>query len=316
VTKATILSALHLTSGVFLDGEFTAPWCIAAQLAPQDCSPFGPIPRRVIAFHYVSLGSLQLQVDGESPVSVRAGELVILPRNDRHLMGSSVDVEPAIGDDLVLPGEGGMAQIRHGGGGAPTKVICGFLGTDAWNDPLLAALPRLIRLGTAEGPTVAWLDSSFRFAAGEGGRAPSATVLVRLAEVLFMDAVRRFLDALPEDRAPWDENPIDVRITRAIALLRADLRRRWTIDDLAREVGLSRSAFAAHFSQATGEPPMRWLARQRLDLAARRLTERDETLARVAFAVGYESEAAFSRAFKRAFGIAPAAWRAGERPVG
>lgn len=307
-----ILRALRLTGGVFLEAEFTAPWCVRAQFGPEDCSPFLPQPRSIIAYHYVSAGRLLLDVEGAPPIAVEAGEIVVLPRNDEHRLGSTLEMEAVKADALVQPAPGGgLARILHGGGGTETRILCGFLGSAAADDAVIASLPRVLKIGVAEGISGGWIESTFRFAAQElgAGGAQSAAVVGKLAELLFMEAVRRYLAALPPEQSLWVSGLGDAAVRRALALLHGALDRRWTAENLAREVGLSRSAFAERFTRALGEPPMHYLARKRLEAASQRLRESQDPLAHVAFAVGYESEAAFSRAFKRRYGVPPAAWR-------
>jgi AraC-like DNA-binding protein len=320
-----ILRTTRLSGGIFLDAEFTAPWCVTAHIGPEDCAPFVRKPVSIIAYHYVSAGSLLLEVDGEPPVAVGAGELVVLPRNDAHVLGSALDLAPVSADLLIQPAaDGGLARIVHGGGGERTRLFCGFLGSEARNDPLLRILPRVLKVHVAEGVTGSWIESSLEFAAQElaAGVVRSTGVLAKLAELLFVEAVGRYLSALPAQASGWRAGVSDPVVVKALALLHDRLQQRWTAAELAREVGLSRSALAERFTRIMGEPPMRYLAQQRLQAASQRLRESSESIARVAFSVGYESEAAFNRAFKREFGAPPAAWRKqvadarGSRPQG
>ena len=307
-----ILRSTRLTGGIFLDADFTAPWCIAAQIGPEDCQPFVPAPENIVAYHYVSDGKLWLEVDGEAPLAVERGEIVVLPRNDAHRMGSALGLTPLAADLLIQPGaDGGLARIVHGGGGERTHVLCGFLGSDTPNDPVLRILPPVLKVNVTEGVAAAWIESSLKFAAAElaVGVVRSPNVLAKLAELLFMEAVRRYVTSLPAAESGWRAGLRDPLVGRALALLHGRMCQRWTAEDLAREVGLSRSALADRFTKLLGEPPIRYLARLRLQAAARRLKGSAESIARIAFDVGYESEAAFNRAFKREFGEPPAAWR-------
>lgn len=307
-----MLRSMRLTGGVFLDAEFTAPWCVSAKIGPEDCSPFLPEPRTIIAYHYVSAGKLLLQVGGAEPMAVQAGEIVVLPRNDEHRLGSSLALRAVRAEHLIQPAaDGGLARIVHGGGGERTEILCGFLGNEMHNDPVIASLPSVLKLDVAEGASGQWIASSFRFAAQELGaaRAQSPSVLGKLAELLFAEAVRRYVLSLSIEEKGWIDGLRDPVVGRALALLHGRRDGRWTADELAREVGLSRSAFAARFTSVMGEPPMRYLAKWRLQSAARQLAESHEPIARIAFASGYESEAAFNRAFRRAYGLPPAAWR-------
>jgi transcriptional regulator GlxA family with amidase domain len=191
-------------------------------------------------------------------------------------------------------------------------MVCGFLGCDnAEGNPVLSALPAALALNVEDGGWAEWIRSTFQYAAEEvaAGRPGSETVLAKLSELLFVEAVRRYAESLPESRTGWLAGLRDPFVARALALLHRDINRAWTVDSLGREVGLSRSALADRFTRLIGEAPMHYLATWRMQVAAQRLKNTGETLAQIAQAVGYESEAAFSRAFKKAFGAAPAIWR-------
>jgi len=306
-----ILRSTRLTGGVFLEADFSAPWCIRAQVDPEDCRPFTRVPRNIVAYHYVADGRFSLALDGEAPVEVERGEIVVLPQNRPHTMGSTLEIPPVLPASLIQPGaDGGLARLVLGGGGERTRVLCGFLGNDTPDDPALAILPPVLKVNVADGAAAAWIESSLKFAAAElaGGVVRSPELLAKLAELLFLEAVRRYVTALPSDPR-WREGLRDPMVGRALALLHGRMSQRWTAGALAREVGLSRSALAERFTKLLGEPPIRYLARLRLQQAARRLEASADSIARIAFQVGYESEAAFNRAFKREFGEPPAAWR-------
>jgi AraC-like DNA-binding protein len=310
-----VLRAVRLTGGVFLDAEFTAPWCIESQIGPEDCVGFGVSPERVVAAHYLMEGEMRVAVDGEPPVELGPGDVVLLPRNDPHRLGSDLSLRPASSHDLIVPpGAAGLAAIRHGGGGARTRMVCGFLAGDLSASPLFSSLPRVLVLRSSRENARAWLESTFRFAAGEvaAGRPGSDTVLAKLSELLFVEAVRACMDALPADRTGWLAGLRDPHVGRALGLLHGRLAHPWTVDELGRQVGLSRSALAQRFTALLAEPPMRYLTRWRLQLAAQRLRESHESVARIAAQVGYDSEAAFNRAFKRELGLPPASWRRGK----
>jgi AraC-like DNA-binding protein len=307
-----ILRATRLTGAIVLEAEFTAPWCVTSQIAPEDCAPFVAEPVNIITYHYVSAGALLLEVDDQAPVAVTRGELVVLPRNDPHRLGSALSRRPVNAHDLIQPAaDGGLARIAHGGGGERTHILCGFLGNDTPNDPLLRILPAVLKVAFAESAAANWIESSMTFAARElaAGRVKSPATLAKLAELLFMEAVRRYLTSLPDEQSGWRAGVRDPIVGRALGLLHARMNQRWTAEALAREVGLSRSALAERFTRVMGEPPIRYLAQQRLQAAAQRLKSSSDSIARIAFQVGYESEAAFNRAFKREFAVPPATWR-------
>lgn len=307
-----MLHAMRLTGGIFLDADFTAPWCVTAKVGPEDCAPFTPEPRQIIAYHCVTAGRLLLKVSGQKPIPVEGGEIVVLPRNDAHVIGSTLTVRPLSAEHLIQPNpDGGLARIIYGGGGERTHVFCGFLGSDMPHPPIIALLPSVLKLKVAEGASGGWIESSFRYAASElaEGTATSPAILAKLAELLFMEAVRRYLASDRPGANAWAAGMHDPVIARALGLLHGQLAQRWTTDDLAVQSGLSRSAFAERFTRVIGEPPMRYLAQQRLMQASVLLRETPDTIARIAYEVGYESEAAFNRAFRREYGVPPAAWR-------
>jgi AraC-like DNA-binding protein len=307
-----VLRALQITGSVFLEAEFSAPWCVSARIGPEDCSPYGPVPLSLIAFHYVVTGEAKVGVSGQAPVITRAGDIIILPRNDYHILGSDLDIMPVSADKLIeTHASNDLAQIRYGGGGEPSRIICGFLGTPNRSEPVLSLLPAVMRVSVSEGALGPWVESSFHLAAEEVSRgvAQSPDTLARLAELLFVESVRHYLNTLPEEDSAWLVRSGDVRLTAALGLLHSRMDHPWTTDELAREVGMSRSSFATRFTEALNESPMRYLTRLRLGKACRLLQQPASVISRISGQVGYDSEAAFNRAFKREFGMPPAEWR-------
>jgi AraC-like DNA-binding protein len=310
-----VLRVAHVTGGVFLHAEFFAPWCMAARIAPEHCAPVLGLASHLIPYHYVVEGELHIRVEGEDGESLvlGAGEVVLLPCNDPHLMGSDLTLLPVMGSDIIHPPkDGGLFSIHHGGAGARTRMICGFLGCDrAEANPVLSTLPPLLKLDVEQSGAAEWIRSTFQYAAQEvaAGRPGSDTVLAKLSELLFVEAVRHYAEALPQDQTGWLAGLRDPYVARALALLHHDIARPWDVDKLGREVGLSRSALADRFIRLIGVPPIHYLASWRMQIATQRLRNTSASLAQVAEMVGYNSEAAFSRAFKKAFGTAPAAWR-------
>ncbi|MBM7062485.1 AraC family transcriptional regulator [Pseudomonas sp. UL073] len=312
-----VLAAARLSAVAFLHAEFTAPWCIIAQVGEADCRPLGAVPPHIIAYHYVVDGSLRLELPGAPVLQLHAGDIVMLPRNDPHVLASAAHLRPQLVDNLIQPlGSSGLAELCYGGGGAATHLICGFLGCELPRSPLLETLPAVLHLPLYEDVAGVWVSQSFHLAAEEfaANRLGSTTVLNKLAELLFVEAVRRYLSELPAGQTGWLAGLRDPFVGRALALLHHHLALPWTTEGLAREVGLSRSAFAERFTRLVGQPPMHYLAHWRLQSAALRLRDGGQLLAQIAFDVGYESEAAFNRAFKREFGLPPATWRRQQAP--
>jgi AraC-like DNA-binding protein len=307
---ATILRSLRVSGGIFLEARFSAPWCISARVGPEDCAAYTPVPARVLAFHYVSGGAMLAAIEGHAPVPVGAGEMVLFPRNDVHTLGDDLSLPPVDTEQLIRPGtNGGLARIEHGGGGEVSRLICGFLGTDSRHEPLLALLPPVFRVCMSDAASADWVQSSFHFAARATAADDDPEVVARIAELLFVAAVRRYFETIPEARAGWSAGLRDPKIADVLGRMHAALERPWTADELAAAVAMSRSAFRDRFQRVMGESPMRYLARQRLGLAATRLRETRDPIARIAVEAGYESQASFSRAFRREYSMPPAAWR-------
>lgn len=313
-----VLRAVRLTGAIYLNAEFTAPWCVLAMPDAELRTSFLAQSEHVVSFHLVTEGrcSAQLTDDPTSIIHLNAGELLVVPRGESHIMGSALDLAPVAASPLLAPllqtAPGELMSIAYGGGGTRTRVVCGFLACDdTLCNPLLASLPHIFRVDMRNDPRSAWLESSLQFAAAEAAqwRAGSALVLSRLSELLFVEAVRRCIDALPDDRKGWLAAVRDRFVGRALSLMHAQPAHQWTVDELARKAGLSRSALAQRFTDLLGQPPMQYLARWRLQIAAQELLAGGRTLAAVAEHVGYDSEAAFNRAFKREFGSPPARWR-------
>ncbi len=195
-----VLRVAHLTGGVFLHAEFFAPWCIAARVAPEHCAPLLGSASHLIIYHYVVEGDLHIRVEGEDGFLIGAGEVVLLPRNDLHLMGSDLSLPPVAGSDIIHPPKnGGLFSIHHGGAGRRTRLVCGFLGcASAEGNPVISTLPALLKLKVEQGGAAEWIRSTFQYAAEEVsiGRPGSETVLAKLSELLFVETVRRYAESL------------------------------------------------------------------------------------------------------------------------
>jgi AraC-like DNA-binding protein len=263
-----VLKVAHLTGGVFLRADFFAPWCMAARVPAEQChAALGPASH-VILYHYVVEGALRIRIEDESREDlVVAGEAILLPRNDPHLLGSDLSLPPVPGRDIIHPPkDGGLFSIHHGGNGERTQMVCGYLGcASAKDNPVISTLPAMLKLNAEQGGAGEWIRSTFRYAAEEvsAGRPGSETVLAKLSELLFVEAVRRYAESLPDHQTGWLAGLREPYVGRALALLHRDITRRWTVDDLGREVGLSRSALADRFTSLIGMPPMHYLAHWR-----------------------------------------------------
>lgn len=311
-TLSPILSDMRLTGGVFLDAEFSAPWCIVSKVGPEDCQPFMVMPPYLIAYHYVIEGHLVAQVEGEAKIEAKTGQLLMLPRNDTHLLASDLGVAPADIEALIEPAEtGNVARIVHGGGGARTRIFCGFLGTETGYDPLLSSLPAIISLALDADQTGKWVEESIRhLMRGLTAGGPSAArSMSRLAELLFVEAVREYVEQRPANERGWLSGLRDPLVGKALALIHGQLNRRWTLSDLARETATSRSVLTGRFSHLIGMAPIEYHRRRRLERAADSLSFTHRSIGSIALEAGYGSEAAFSRTFKKAYGSSPGAYR-------
>ncbi len=304
---------MRLTGAVFLDAEFTAPWCIGEPSGVEVCVTHMPHAQHVVIYHLITEGSCQVRLPGDEAHSAQAGDLIIIPGGERHALGSDLSQPPADGARLVVQRSPDEAPyVRHGGGGTVTRMVCGYLACDSGLfDTVLSALPRLMIVSMRDKPGGQWLMSSIQFSLAEcaAPKAGASTVLAKLSELMFVEAIRRHIESLPPDQQGWLAGLRDRFVGKALALIHSKPAQAWTVDELAARVGLSRSALAERFGALLGCPPMQYLARWRLQLASDLLRSTRQPISAIAAEVGYDSEAAFSRAFKRELGAAPAAWR-------
>ena len=311
-----VLRAVRLTGAVYFSVEASAPFAAEAPAAREVASRVLPGVEHVLEYHLVTEGSCWGGVIGETPTRLQAGDIIAFPRGDAHRLSSSPDPRGAVrmGLDGLPPNARLPYQLRQGGGGARTRLVCGFLGCDVRPfNPLLSTLPRMLHVSTREGG--GWLGALAELAVTESGerRTGGESILSRASELMFVEVVRRHLDALPEDRRGWLAGLRDPFVGRALAALHGQPARAWTVASLGKEVGLSRSALAERFTHLIGEAPMQYLTRWRIQRAASLLRSREVSVFEAASEVGYASEAAFSRAFKKVVGVPPAAWREGRR---
>ncbi len=268
-----VLRVIRLSGGVFLEAELTAPWCISGRISPDDCKPFLAAPRHVIAFHFIAAGGMRLPSGGEWRHRCARGGDRAAAAQRLSLFWQRLASRTSTGArDYSATSGRGLARIVYGGGGEKTQLLCGYLGCDAPFSPLLAALPKVLKLDVRTAPSGAWIESSFRFAASEiaAGRLGSTTVIAKLSELLFIEAVSQFVACLPAERRGWLAGLRDPQIGRALASLHSRPTEEWTAKSLAREVSMSRSAFAERFTALVGQPPMQYLALWRMHMAGAR----------------------------------------------
>jgi AraC-like DNA-binding protein len=314
-----VLRAVRLTGAVYFDFELSAPWVLEAPPSREIASRVMSGAQRVIEYHLIARGAGWGHAVGQEPIRLREGDLIVFPQGDAHVLSSAPGMRStpdmaAFARPLTpLP-----VVCELGGGGAErARVVCCFLGCDERPfNPLLTALPAVLHLSPIGAPaTPGWLTTLLRIAATESGseRPGRENVLARLSELMFVETIRRYIETLPPAQTGWLAGLRDPVVGHALAALHGEARELWTVERLARVVGLSRSVFAERFTGMVGQPPMQYLALWRMQLASRLLLE-GGAVASVADAVGYESEAAFSRAFKKLVGQAPATWRKDASP--
>jgi AraC-like DNA-binding protein len=307
------MRAVRVTGALFFNGEFAAPWRFATPAQDQLGPQISPDSERLVLFHLVTEGQATARTAGHDDVSLSAGDIVVFPHGDAHEMwhGQTSKLFPGA---RLLPklAKGELSAEKWGGNGPVTRIICGYLGCERHAESLfLSGLPAVLKTNVRSSPAGAWIESAIRHCASEPelqqpGR---LAVLAKLAETLFAETLCRYMNELPPERAGWLAGARDAKVGQALALLHREPARAWTLPDLAQASGTSRTVLAERFAQLMGESPLAYLARWRLQLGARRLLTTNRKVLQIAYDVGYESEAAFSRAFRREFGAPPARYR-------
>ncbi|MBX9945986.1 MAG: AraC family transcriptional regulator [Reyranella sp.] len=317
-----VLRTVRLTGAMFFDVVASAPW-VAEQPTREMVLPrLLPGAEHLISYHVVTEGRCFASMIGGEPVAVDAGEVVVFTKGDAHVMSSDPGMRapPFKAEKLDAATAAPLPFFTSLGGDGPASVrlVCGFLACDARPfNPLLDNLPPVIKAGNPQGGGANWLAQFIRLATAESAnkRAGGDSVLAKLSELMFIEVVRQYLDTLPPGRSGWLAGLRDPFVGKALSLLHGDAARSWTIEDLARDVALSRSVLAERFTALVGMPPMHYLANWRMQIAVGLLSNGNANMATIAAETGYGSEAAFSRAFKKTVGVPPSAWRLGHRPV-
>ena len=317
-TLSEVLRAVRLTGAVYFTIEGSAPW-VAETSPPDVIAPHvGSGVEHVINYHVITSGACWAGLVGEPAFRVETGDVIVFPQGDPHVLSSRPGMRGQPNPDLYRAANHQRVPIclsLQGGGPERTGVVCGFLGCDARPfNPLLSALPRVLHLPAAREGT-AGVRQLIELALVESTtpRPGSDGVLSRLSEVLFVEVLRHFTATLPPEQVGWFAGLRDAMVGQALMKLHRRPEAAWTLARLAKESGASRTVLAERFAQLVGQPPMQYLAQWRIQLAANLLRTTDERLSAIAERVGYGSEAALSRAFKRTLGVAPAFYR--ERPA-
>ena len=317
-----VLKVVKLEGAFYYNAEFTAPWSFRS---PPSCilAPyFRPEAGHVIIYHLLTEGHAFAALEHGERVSLSGGDIVIFPHGDSHLIGNGPWAEPVDSERRLHEIFGqGLKLARFGGGGETSRFVCGYMSCEPQlSRVFLSGLPPLFKVNIRDDTSGQWLENSIRFSVGEAGASGAGgdVVLAKLSEALFVETIRRYIAQLPPDQTGWLAGARDSDIGRALALLHRNPAHPWTIADLARQVGISRSVLAGRFRHYLGEPPIAYLSRWRMQLAAQALKSTSHSVAEIADEVGYESEAAFNRAFKREFNLPPARFRTecrGPRPA-
>lgn len=307
-----VLRRVRLSSAVFLRGEFGAPWSWVSADSAMLAAVVAPGAKRLVLLHVALEGSFHIALATGESAHIQQGEAVVLPYCDVHTMGfPSVDQPQEMVKLLPMPPWSELpVTVRIDGEGQVCRAMCGYLHCDDMLfDPLLQALPRLIHVRAANTPSAQWREASLRYALGQASKPGASELCARIPELVLIDCLEQFAASLTVDRAGWLGALRDPVIGRALALMHAQPIEEWTVERLAQQIGVSRSVLADRFTEAIGQPPMKYLAQWRLQLAADLVRTTELGVAEIASRVGYESEAAFSRAFKRQFGASPATLR-------
>ena len=308
-----VLRAVKLEGAIFFNAEFSAPWCIKEARGEALAPHLSPGAKKLILFHFLTEGKAYARLADGRREELVAGDIVVFPHGDEHFLGNGFPEKPV--DSLNAFSKNlkdGLKVAKFGGGGEVTRFVCGFLVCDpSLSQVFLSGLPSLLKVHVVAQDPNQWLEHSIRFSAiqEDDSSAGSGLIVAKLAELLFIETLRRYISSLPPEEIGWLAGARDPVIGQALALLHKEPARAWTISNLARQVGLSRTRLAERFRFFLGESPIAYLMKWRLKLAAGILQSTDDSVAEVAATVGYETEAGFNRAFKREFATPPAQFR-------
>ena len=331
-----VLRVVRLSGAVFFTADLSAPWALESPVPEMLASAVMPEAECVVLFHILVEGECEVACTAHPVAAMQTGDVIVFPRGEQHTMRSHAAAPSTPIGSIFSPGTyDDPPQLSYGGGGRTSRFVCGYLNCDQRFSPLVEALPTMLLVRSRDDystieaidaggsrPTIVpqgsgtWLGTTLKFTINEAriARPGNAAILGRLTELMFVEILREYMQRLPVDQGGWLAGVNDPVVGKALRLLHANPARDWTVDELAREVAVSRSVLAQRFSELVGEAPIRYLARWRMQLAKQLMREGTPNIQDVATRVGYESEAAFNRAFKRATGCPPAAWRKSAAP--
>jgi len=312
-----VLKVVKLQGALFHNGEFSAPWSVRTGSSRTMASRFVPGADHLIVYHLLTEGRASLRLESGESLPLNAGDLVMVPHGDAHVMENGPSTKAMdLSRNMEEVLEQGLRPWRFGGGGEVTRFICGYMACDPeLGKVFLSGLPPVFKVSIRNDASGRWLENSIRFSVDQAStpRAGGDAVLAKLSEVLFVETLRTYIANLPPEQTGWLAGARDAEVGKTLALMHRNPAHPWTIASLAKEAGLSRSVLAERFRHYLNEPPMSYLTRWRLQLGAQMLNTTNHSVAQVAAEVGYESEAAFNRAFKREFEVPPARFRAQAR---
>jgi AraC-like DNA-binding protein len=309
------LSSVRMTGALFVNAICTAPWGFSVPSMGSVTHLLAPGTEHLVGYHLVTEGDAVIGLEGSPNIPITAGDIVIFPHGDPHTVANGtpsqfVDSRKALGQWLagdVLP-----LKVGAGGGSEVTHFVCGYFGCERHAARLfLAGLPPCIKMNVRGDGAGEWIETSIRHLLRDttSSRPGRDVLLAKMAEAIFIETLRRYMEEMPPEQVGWLAGARDPVVGAALALLHRKPCHAWTLVELASEAATSRSVLLERFDRFLGEPPLTYLARWRLQLAARKLQTTQDTVLNVAADVGYESEAAFNRAFKREFGVPPARYR-------
>lgn len=325
-----VLRIARLSGAVFFTAECSRPWAVESPMPEMLTSMVGSQDGCLALFHILIDGECIVECKGLPPVKMNAGDVVIFPHSEPHTMRSNTGVKPVSISTLELPSSPeSVPKICFGGDGDKAKFLCGYLNCNQSFRHLTAALPKMLhvrsrhdyavdaidskgaRPANVTGGSRNWLGTTLKFTINEAktARPGNSAMLGRLTELMFVEILRQYMQQLSENQGGWLAGLNDAYVGKVLRLIHADPKRNWTVEELAREAATSRSVLAQRFTELVGESPMRYLAGWRIQIAKQMLRDGADGIGEVSAKVGYESEAAFNRAFKRATGSPPASWR-------
>jgi len=310
-----ILSGVKLSGAVFFIAEFSAPWGFSAPASNVMAARLAPGAEHLVLYHLVIEGGAVVELPDAEVIELQPGDVVIFPHGDAHHIssgkGSMRPPFPDYGINAKVKSRD-LSPLQAGGGGVISRFVCGYMTCDPYLcRPILGGLPPVLKVNIRADRSGHWLESSILHLVEEAasGRVGSEAMLAKLSEALFVDTLRRYVAGLPQQQTGWLAGTRDPVVGKSLRLMHGRVAHPWTIADLANEVGISRSALVERFTRYLSEPPMTYLTRWRLQLAKRSLEKTPRGVAEIAADIGYESEAAFNRAFKREFGLPPGRYR-------